>query len=256
MAKVPAYVILGRGRWAQKIQPIIGGEDRLVTAIEETRRRVSESEAAYVARLGEAMKATGAHIAWLCVLPGPHVSLMVQTALEAGLHVIVEKPWYGSAEDTEQLQLLAHQRRRLVAVHFEYLVHREVQSWQENFYPGGKVHFGGHFFLGRPDKSSIPAIDNLGCHLFAIREFAVPASEVAEMQCAYERLDERLVWLEQGGRRIASIDLFKGSERLIQDFMKKVEATLGGAAFPFDLDFALRVANQLNAFKVGARSPE
>lgn len=92
-------------------------------------------------------------------------------------------------------------------------------------------------------------MDNLGCHLFAIREFAVPASEVTEVLCAYERPDERLVWLEQGDRRIASIDLFKGSERIIQDFMKKAEAAIDGAAFPFDLDFAFRVENQLNAFK-------
>ncbi len=35
--------------------------------------------------------------------------------------------------------------------------------------------------------------------------------------------------------------------------MKKVEAALGGAAFPFDLEFGLRVANQLNALK--ERSP-
>ena len=34
--------------------------------------------------------------------------------------------------------------------------------------------------------------------------------------------------------------------------MKKVEAALDGAAFPFDLDFALRVANQLNVFKARA----
>jgi hypothetical protein len=99
----------------------------------------------------------------------------------------------------------------------------------------------------------MPAIYNLGCHLFAIREFAVPAAKVGEMQCVYGGSDERLVWLEQDGRRVASIDLFKGSGRIVQDFMKKVEAALNGAAFPFDLDFALRVANELNEFK--ARSP-
>src|SRR2546429_3639325 len=34
---------------------------------------------------------------------------------------------------------------------------------------------------------SIPAIDNLGSHLMAIREFAVPAAEISEIKCAYER---------------------------------------------------------------------
>src|SRR5437762_10818961 len=98
MAEAPAYVILGRGRWARKILPIIAGEKRSATVIEETRQRAAETSQAYVSRLAEAMKASRAHIAWLCVAPGPHVSLMVQAGLEAGLHVIVEKPWYGSAD--------------------------------------------------------------------------------------------------------------------------------------------------------------
>jgi hypothetical protein len=61
------------------------------------------------------------------------------------------------------------------------------------------------------------------------------------------------VWIERGDRRLASIDLLTHGQPIIQRFMKKVEAALGGAAFPFDLEFALRVANQLNALK--ERSP-
>jgi predicted dehydrogenase len=235
------------------MRPIIAGEQRLVSAIEETRQRPSESAPGYISRLSEAMKASRAQIAWLCVTPGPHVSLMIQAALEAGLHVIVEKPWYGSAVDTERLQALARAKRRLLAMHFEYLVHPEVQSWSLKFYSDARLRFGGHFFLRRPDHLGIPALDNLGCHLLAIREFAAPASEVGEIQCVYERTDERLVWLERGGQRVAEIDLLKGSERIIQDFMKKVEAALDDATFPFDLDFALRVANRVNALK--AQSP-
>ena len=249
MAEGPAYVILGRGRWAQKMKPIIAGEGRTVATIEDTRQRPSENPLNYVSRLAEGMKASRAQIAWLCVSPGPHVSLMIQAALEVGLHVIAEKPWYGSAADTERLQALARERR-LIGVHFEYLVHGEVESWKNSFCQGSGLRFGGHFFLNRADHLGLPAIDNLGCHLFAIREFAVPAAAVGEIQCAYEQRDERLVWLEQDYQRVDSIDLFKDSECIIQGFMKKVEAALDGTAFPFDLDFALRVANQLNAFKV------
>jgi predicted dehydrogenase len=253
MAEPPAYVILGRGRWAKKMQPIIASEKRTVTTIEETRQGESETSPNYVSRLAEAMKASRAQIAWLCVTPGPHASLMVQAAFQAGLHVIVEKPWYGSAEDTERLQTLARAKCRLLAVHFEYLVHREVENWRRRFYPGAGLRFGGQFSLSRADRSGIPAIDNLGCHLLSIREFTVPASEISPIQCGYQRHDERVVWIESGGNRIASIDLLVGSERIIQDFMKKVEAAMDGAAFPFDLDFALRVANQLNGYK--ARCP-
>src|SRR5690348_17038713 len=110
MAEAPAYVILGRGRWAQRMRPIIAGENRIVATIEETRKRPSESEPAYVGRLAEAMKASAAQIAWLCVTPGPHATRMIQAPLEAGLHVIAEKPWYGSTEDTQRLQTLAQAR--------------------------------------------------------------------------------------------------------------------------------------------------
>lgn len=251
MAEARAYVILGRGRWAQRMHPVISGQGRKVSVIEETRQRPSENESAYLGRLAESMKASAAQIAWLCVLPGPHVSLMIQAALEAGLHVIAEKPWYGSAQDAQRLQALARSKRRLIAIHFEYLVHPEVENWRKTFHPGAGLQFGGHFFLSRADRSGIPAIDNLGCHLFAIREFTAPASEISEIQCAYERADERLVWLEKEGQHISSIDLFQGSQHLIQDFIKKVEAALEDAAFPFDLEFALRVASQLNACKTG-----
>src|SRR5215472_1278728 len=249
MGESPAYVILGRGRWAKKMQPIIAAEGRAVSIIEETRQRLSESPPTYISRLAEAMKASRGQIAWLCAPPGPHVSLMIQAALEAGLHVVAEKPWYGSAADTEGLQALAHARQRLIAVHFEYLVHGEVVNWRNTFNPGAGFRFGGRFFLGRSDHTGIPPIDNLGCHLLAIHEFAVPDSGISEVQFAYERPDDRTVWLERGDKPVASIDLFKGSERIIQDFIKKVEAALGGAAFPFDLDFALRVADRLNALK-------
>jgi len=253
MVEGPAYVILGRGRWANRMRPIIAGEGRSVVAIEETRRRSAESDSTYLSRLTDAMRSSSAQIAWLCVVPGPHVSLMIQAAVEAGLHVIVEKPWYGSNEETARLQIFTRARGRLVAVHFEYLVLDEVEKWKQEFHPGAGLRLGGHFFLSRSDQTGIPAIDNLGCHLLAIREYAVPSTQVSEIRCSYERPDERLVWLEKEGRKLSSIDLSAHGQPIVQRFMEKVEAALDGAAFPFDLEFALRVAKELNAYK--ARGP-
>ena len=249
MAEAPGYVILGRGQWAKKMYPIIAGEGRSVVSIEETRQRPSESGAAYVSRLAEAMSASSAQIAWLCVTPGPHVTLMVRAAIVAGLHVVAEKPWYGSTQDTERLQALARASRRVTAVHYEYCVLEEVQKWREDYYPGAGLHLGGRFFLSRSDRRGIPAMDNLGCHLLAIREWAVPSAEVSQIQCGYELPDERLVWIEKEGQKIASIDLFNHRQLIVQRFMKKVEAALDGAAFPFDLSFGLRVENELSELK-------
>jgi len=248
MSEGPAYVILGRGRWAQKMRPVISNEHRLVVSVDETRRHLSESESDYVERIVKTMKTSGAQIAWLCIAPGPHVSLMIQAAIEAGLHVIVEKPWYGSTEDTRRLQSLARQKDLVLAIHFEYLFLDEVAKWRADFHPGTGCRFGGRFQLNRPDPSGIPALDNLGSHLFSIREYALPSSEVSAIHCGYNLPDERVVWVERRNQRLASIDLLNHSQRIIQNFMKKVEAALDGAAFPFDLEFALRVAVELNAY--------
>src|ERR1700687_2113645 len=196
MAEGPAYVILGRGRRAKRMQPIIAGEGRRVAAIEETRQQPSESEPKYVSRLAQAMKESAAQIAWLCVSPGPHVTLMIQSAIEAGLHVVVEKPWYGSKEETERLQALARAKGRVIAVHYEYCVLEEVQKWRQEFYPGAGLRLGGRFFLSRSDQTGIPALDNLGCHLLAIREWAVPSSEVSAIRCGYALPDDSLVSIE------------------------------------------------------------
>jgi predicted dehydrogenase len=249
MGEGPGYVILGRGRWAQKMRPIISSKGRSVTSIEETRQRPAEREPDYIERLAAGMKASGARIAWLCVTPGRHVCVMIQAAIEAGLHVIVEKPWYGSSEESQRLQVLARAKGCLVVVHFEYLVLEEVQRWREDFHPGAGCRLGGRFFLSRSDQSGIPAMDNLGCHLLAIREYAVPSSEISEVQCSYDRPDERLVWIDKGDERVSSIDLLAHGQPIIQRFMQKVEAALDGAAFPLDLQFALRVAVELNAYK-------
>lgn len=249
MAEGPAYVILGRGRWAKRMQPIIEGENRSAVAIEETRQKRTESPETYLSRLSAGMKASRAQIAWLCVTPGPHVRLMIQAAIEAGLHVVVEKPWYGSVQDTKHLVAMAAAKGRIIAVHYEYCVLEEVEKWRHEFYPGGGLRLCGRFFLSRSDQTGISALDNLGCHLLSIREWAVPASEVSQIDCAYEQPDERLVWLERGRQRIGSIDLLNHRQLIVQRFMKRVEAAMDGAAFPFDLEFGLRVATEINALK-------
>jgi predicted dehydrogenase len=251
MAELPAYVILGRGRWAQRMRDLLPREGRRVSIIEETRRHSEESESDYVARLKDGMRKSEAAIAWLCVLPGPHVAQMILAGIEAGLDLIVEKPWWGSQEETGRLQRLALAKSRLIAIDYEYLLHAEVENWRKRFYPGENLKFGARFFLSRPNRNGMSPMDNLGTHLLSIREYAAPASTVSEVACAYEQPDERLVWIERDGEQIASIDLLKGSEQLIQDFFKNVEAAQGRAAFPIDLDFAWRVSQQLRAHARG-----
>jgi predicted dehydrogenase len=231
------------------MQSILVEENCRVASIPETRRQGSESDAAYRSRLAEAMSASNAQIAWLCVLPGPHVTLLIDAALDAGLHVVAEKPWQGSRRVTASLVAKAKSLRRLIAVHFEYCFLEEVERWRRDFHPGSGLRFGGHFFLNRPDHMGISAMDNLGVHLLAIRAYGVPQSSVQEIRCGYEQADERSVWLERRNTRVAFIDLLAHKELIIQRFITKVEASLEGADFPLDLKFALDVSNAAEAFR-------
>jgi hypothetical protein len=243
----PSYVVLGRGRWAGRMQSILAAENRGVALISETRRASEEADSAYRSRLADAFRASDAQIAWLCVLPGSHVPLMIDAALDAGLHVVTEKPWQASQGVTSALVARAKSLRRLIAVHFEYCLLDEVERWRRDFQPGTGLRFGGRFFLSRPDHTGMSALDNLGSHLLAIRAYAAPKSSLQEIHCGYEQPDERCVWLEKRNTRVAFIDLLANKERIIQRFVAKVEASLEKADFPFDLEFALRVSKDAEA---------
>lgn len=249
MPATPSYVILGRGRWAGRMHSILTGEGRPVTSIGDTRQARNENRETYRVRLAEKLSASGAQIAWLCVLPGPHVAAMAGAALDAGLHVVVEKPWLCSGPVTRSLAERARGAKRVVAIHYEYCLLDEVQKWRTQFFPGTGFSFGGQFFLNRKDHTGMQAIDNLGSHLLAIRAYAVPQSAVLQIQCGYEQPDERRVWLERRKARAAFIDLLASQELIIQRFVSTFEAAMKGMEFPLGLDFALQVSEEVDALR-------
>jgi hypothetical protein len=183
----------------------------------------------------------------LCLPPGPHIPLILQAAIEAGVHAIVEKPWLCSRDETEQLVMLACAKRLRTGIHYEYCLIDEVENWRRRFGGGVGFHYGGRFGLSRPDHLGLSAIDNLGSHLMAVRDYAVPNAEISEICCGYELPDERCVWLENNGQRIASIDFLGNEQPIIQRFIAKFEAGIEGGEFPWDLSFGLRVAQDITA---------
>ncbi len=244
MTEGPRYLIVGRGRWASRIEAILTSQGRGVASLEQSRRASSESELAYHARLLTAFRTTEAQIVWLCVPPGSHIPVMMGAAIEAGLHVVVEKPWLCPAEETYRLEALAKARNSLLAIHYEYCMMEQVESWRREFSPGSGLRFGGRMTISRPNHIGLSALDNLGSHLLSIHEYCVPNAQISEIDCAYEQPDERRVWLDKDDRRIAEIDLLANNEPIIQRFIAHVEAATRGASFCFGLQFALRVAER------------
>lgn len=245
MVKAPTYAILGRGRWARRMQSVLTGEGRQFVEIPETRQESSENDEAYRERLAQRLRSSGAQIAWACVLPGPHVPQMVEAALDAGLHMICEKPWWGSRSTAEPLTARAKSLRRVVAVHYEYCFLSEVERWRKEFSALPGLEFGGTFFLNRPNHTGMSALDNLGSHLLAIREFVAPNAVLGEIRCGYEQPDERSAWLKKSGQPVAFLNLLEQKELIIQRFLAAVEASLNTGAFPVDLEFGVRVGEQL-----------
>lgn len=233
------YAVVGRGRWARRMREILAGEGRRVAAMEETRQPEAELE--------EALRESGAEAAWLCVTPGAHVGWMARAAIAAGLHVIAEKPWLCSAAETAGLMQMARERGVRTGVHFEYCLLRGVERWRERWHGARGVRFGGRFTVSRGDRQGIPVLENLGSHLLAVRRYAAPESGIAELACAYEAADERRVWIED-----ESIDFTRNSEPIIQRFVERFE---DGNDFPFDLEFGLRVAEDIATFRDRQRAP-
>ncbi len=232
------------------MQRVLAAEGRRTMAIEGVRRRFAESDKGYSARLTESMAESGAHIAWLCIPPVPDLPLIMEAALLAGLSVVVEKPWLCSDVKSEELSELARRRRVLVGIHFQYCFLERVESVRLRARDAAKLKFSGTFTLSRSDRLGIPALDNLGSHLLAVREYAAPGSEVREIRCAYDLADERSVRIETEGGAVESIDLATG-EPIIQRFVARFEEAIPPLEFPLDLRFARRVASALEAVRAG-----
>jgi Oxidoreductase family, NAD-binding Rossmann fold len=248
MANGPAYLIVGKGRWGTRMHALLMGEGRSVEFAPSLRRVAGESDADYEARIARSLASGAAQIAWLCVPLGSHVPPLIRAALAAGLHVIVEKPWNYSREETAELQRSAEMKNLKIGVHFEYCFLSGVERWRREYSQRSDLRFSARFTTSVSDHMGVSAMQNLGSHLFSIHEHAVPNAAFEEIRCGYDSVNQRTVWLESGKERIAEIDLLADQEPIIQRYLAAFESGLNEATFPIDLGFAQRVKENMDAF--------
>src|ERR1700686_1315191 len=194
-AKGPAYLIVGGGRWGARMHAMLVGEGRRAEFASGLRREAKESSSAHESRLAQTFSGSSAQIRWLCVPPGAHVPTLIRAAFAAGLHVIVEKPWVYSREETTLLQDAATKAGLKGGVHFEYCLLSEIENWRRQYEQQDGLEFGGTFNVHAADHLGISAMQNLGSHLMAMREYAVLHSRLSKIHCGYELPDDRMVWL-------------------------------------------------------------
>jgi hypothetical protein len=242
MGKGLSYAVLGRGQWASKIRAMLESEERQIQWIEETRGEAPE--------LVAALRASGAQAAWLCVTPGPHVAGMVEACIEAGMHVIAEKPWIASPEETQRLLASARDSGILIAIDFEYCLLDEIQAWRARFRETDGLRFEGRFHTSQPDRLHIPALDNLGSHLFAIRRYAVLHADIGDISCAYANRDERRVSIES-----ETVDFTHNRQPILQRFVRTFEAAVEGADLELNLKLALAVAEDAATYRGRQTAP-
>jgi hypothetical protein len=224
---------------------MLAGEGRRAEFAAGLRRENNESSGAYESRLAQTFSDSSAQIVWLCVPPGTHIPALIRAAFSAGLHVIVEKPWIYSREETTLLQDAAAKAGLKGAVHFEYCLLSEIENWRRQYEQENSLEFGGTFNVHAADHLGISAMQNLGSHLMAMREYAVPLARLSKIHCGYELPDERMVWLDSARQRVTTIEFLGSKEPIVQRFVARFENSLDRTTFPLDFGFAQRVNDNL-----------
>ena len=228
------YAVVGTGRWGTRLARILEKSGRRVRLLAVPRPASPADVTAYRARLTEALRQQGrpGEVVWFAVPPG-HQDICVRCALDLGYHTVVEKPWGVAGPETEALLQVAQQRGIQVATHYPYCFLERIVELQGMLAEVPPPHiFSGAFSISTPDRLSIPSLDNLGCHLLAIREYAFPQAKIGAIETAYGTEDRRFFRLE--GREFeATVDFLNTVEPLVERFVEAFERHMdSGRAVP------------------------
>lgn len=244
------FAILGAGRWggivAQAVRRI-GHQAEILTGL---RLAPGQSWDDYRMAWQHSLAGTGIDIVWIATPPGDHVVPLCHACLDAGIHVIIEKPWMGKRNDMISLISKATARGLLVAVNYQYLFLDFVEAARKKWASvvGNKRHIDIIFTIDRPPRSALPAIYNLGAHLFAIKMALDENAEISDMNVGYCMKNARQI-IVSDAEKSEVFDFTNNSEPILERFIQRyVRAVDGDDVWVPSLYFSQRVYEEMVFF--------
>ena len=240
--------LIGKGQWGGKLYEILSREGVLADWPSLSRCAPDESIDEYRRRVLDVFRKCKGDVVWLAT-PPVNQSLMIELAIEAGKHIVVEKPWSVSAEETKRLSYLAKEKGLITGVSYIYCFLNGVVEKAEKLSKARKVE--GCFSVRTKNRLLLSSLDNLGSHIVAIRNYICPEAELHNLKTAYGVINERSVTLYYSGNIVENIDFTITQEPVVQRFTAAfLNQVKNGAAFEFDFNFASMVMEEIKKIRL------
>lgn len=244
------YAVIGRGAWGKQIANILNGMGRSVMVLPISRRHGGQSIEQYQSAVNKHLIKSSCNqdVVWLAVPPNDQV-LLASLLLENKYHVIVEKPWMASSQESSDIMATAQSSNRQISVHYQYCLLDELTKTRIEYNSCAEdVIFSGVFTIARPNRLKIPALANLGSHLLAIRQYHFPGTTLGNIQSAYESESQRMCCLQDNSRSL-KVNFLGNREPLVQRFIHEFEASIhNDRPNRFGLEFAMLITKDIMAF--------
>lgn len=243
------YAVVGAGKWGERLVDTLSKcTDCQVLSIQLSRRANHETEEDYRDRINATFEpyCDKIDLVWLAVSPGDQEHLVL-CAINAGFHVIIEKPWMVGKAASENLSELALNMNVQVGVHFQYCYLEELAEISKYANNAGFT-FNATFTIAGGNRLNIDPWFNFGTHLLAMKMLHFSDVRIGEIQVGYNVDNQR--WLNLSGPSNITIDFGKNDQPLIQRFVSDIERSIVlGVDFPIGIEFAEQVTSMASAMR-------
>jgi hypothetical protein len=245
------YGVIGNGRWGKIISELLSSISEGVLILNSEKRLLGEDDIQYKARLKKLLQSSGIHdvdIVWIAI-PAKDHKVVIESVLSHKKHIVVEKPWLLSADEIYYLSGLARDSGKRIGVHYQYCYLNKLPLIAKVVRNLKGVSFQGEFCISRFNRLKIPAINNLGVHLLAIKNVHFPNSHIKKIHSKYEAEDLRNVSISHPNY-FSKINFLKNDEHLIERFISDFEnSIIKNKIFPLDLMVMLRINKDIENLK-------